>query len=69
MNWLTDVRPITCEAQIRYRQKPQTCHLVLGENSLSVTFDTPQRAITPGQVCALYDGDRVLGSGIIGIEQ
>lgn len=32
---------------------------------LHVAFDTPQRAITPGQVCALYDGDRVLGSGII----
>ena len=69
MNWLTDVRPTACEAQIRYRQKPQTCHLVIGENALHVTFDVPQRAITPGQVCALYDGDRVLWSGIISIEE
>lgn len=60
MNWLTDERPITCEAQIRYRQKPQTCHLVIEESILRVTFGAPQRAITPGQVCALYDGDRVL---------
>jgi tRNA-uridine 2-sulfurtransferase len=33
--------------------------------SISVIFDEPQRAITPGQVCAFYDGERVLGSWII----
>lgn len=65
MNWLTESIPDVCEAQIRYRQKPQSCHLKNEDESMSVTFDTPQRAITPGQVCALYDGDRVLGSGII----
>lgn len=66
MNWLTDVPlPLECEAQIRYRQAPQNCHLQMNDQGIIVTFDTPQRAITPGQVCALYDGDRVLGSGII----
>lgn len=65
MNWLTDSIPDMCEAQIRYRQKPQTCSLKKQEENISVTFDLPQRAITPGQVCALYDGNRVLGSGII----
>ena len=34
-------------------------------SEIEVIFSEPQRAITPGQVCALYDGDRVLGSGII----
>lgn len=29
-----------------------------------VTFDEPQRALAPGQVCALYDGERVLGGGV-----
>ncbi len=67
MNWLADVDfPLSCEAQIRYRQHPQKC-LLRPENdsSISVIFDAPQRAISPGQVCALYDGERVLGSGII----
>lgn len=66
MNWLADAAlPLECEAQIRYRQVPQSCHLQMNDQGIIVTFDTPQRAITPGQVCALYDGDRVVGSGII----
>lgn len=65
MNWLVDVIPDSCEAQIRYRQKPQKCHLEKTDTSLQVLFDAPQRAITPGQVCALYDWERVLWSGII----
>jgi tRNA-specific 2-thiouridylase len=32
---------------------------------IKVSFETPQRAITPGQVCVFYNGDVVLGSGII----
>ena len=53
MNWLTDVSfPLTCEAQIRYRQAPQKC---LIDEHMNVTFIEPQRAVTPGQVCALYD--------------
>ena len=63
MNWLVDViLPLQCEAQIRYRQAPQKCHIQMNNEEIFVQFDTPQRAITPGQVCALYDGDRVLGS-------
>ncbi len=65
MNWLTDYIPDICEAQIRYRQKPQKCRLKMKGDSLCIFFDEPQRAVTPGQVCALYDGERVLGSAII----
>jgi len=36
-----------------------------GANTARLVFDTPQRAVTPGQVAALYTGDYVLGSGII----
>lgn len=70
INWLDDVSfPLECEAQIRYRQKPQRCRVEEQNGLILVTFDEPQRAITPGQVCAFYDGDRVLGSGIIWISE
>ena len=55
-------------AKIRYRQADQACHLhYLDEarESLTLTFDVPQRAVTPGQWACLYDGDVCLGGGII----
>ena len=35
------------------------------EDKFSIIFDTPQRAITKGQSVVLYDGDTVIGGGII----
>jgi tRNA-specific 2-thiouridylase len=29
-----------------------------------IRFDAPQRALTPGQICALYDGEILLGAGV-----
>ena len=36
-----------------------------GENRVTVSFEEPQRAITPGQSVVFYDGDEVLGGGTI----
>jgi tRNA-specific 2-thiouridylase len=36
-----------------------------GEDEILVTFDDPQRAITPGQAAVFYDGDVVVGGGWI----
>ncbi len=53
-------------AKVRYRQQSQPCTLTaIDDNSLSLTFDTPQRAVTPGQSVVLYDGDNCLGGAII----
>ena len=53
-------------AKTRYRQKDVPCHLALkGDGALSVAFDQPQWAITPGQSAVFYDGDVCLGGGII----
>ena len=37
----------------------------LPDGRIRVVFDAPQRAITPGQSVVLYDGDTVVGGGII----
>jgi len=58
--------PIPCQARIRYNHEPQPAVAqVTGEDELSVRFDEPQSAITPGQAVVLYDGDIVLGGGWI----
>ncbi len=57
---------VRIEASIRYRQAPvlaQTKKLKAG--SWKLVFDSPIRAITPGQSVVFYDGDRVLGGAII----
>ena len=61
--------PYRCAAKIRYRQEDQPCTLHLLENGdLTVLFDTPQRAITPGQSVVFYQGEICLGGGIISLE-
>ncbi len=51
--------------RIRYRQPLQDATLIMRANGLFILFDTPQRGITPGQFAAWYEGDEMLGSGVI----
>ena len=51
--------------RIRYRQPLQDVTLVMRSNGLFILFDVPQRGITPGQFAAWYDGDEMIGSGVI----
>ena len=58
--------PMRVDAKVRYSQKAQPAYAVLlPDGRLSVKFDQPQRAITPGQSVVLYDGDIVVGGGVI----
>jgi tRNA-specific 2-thiouridylase len=54
--------------KIRYKHKEQPATVTLPEKEggeAHISFDEPQRAITAGQSAVLYDGDIVLGGGII----
>lgn len=71
VHWVSGLAPSMPwhgSAQIRYHQGDQACTVnqeprTLG--MLTVTFDTPQRAIAPGQFVVFYDGDELIGSAVI----
>jgi tRNA-uridine 2-sulfurtransferase len=51
--------------RIRYRQALVGCKLIMREDGLYVLFDEIQRGIAAGQFVAWYEGDELLGSGVI----
>ena len=68
-NWISGEapsEPIRCQAKTRYRQTEQPATAAVNpDGTVTLTFDQPIRAITPGQAAVLYDGDVVLGGGVI----
>ncbi len=61
---LTDGMPV--EAQIRYRDEPGAARLFIsGEGEVTLEFQEAKRAITPGQSVVFYDGEMLLGGGLI----
>ena len=58
--------PVNIKVKIRYKHNEAAARVEnITNDSISVYFESPQRAITPGQSAVLYDGDRVIGGGII----
>ena len=57
--------PIRVSAKVRYNQKEQPATVERDGDRLHIVFDEPQRAICKGQAVVLYDGDIVVGGGVI----
>ena len=58
--------PLRVRAKLRSRHQEQPATVVqTGPDRMRVEFDQPQRAITKGQAVVLYDGDTVVGGGVI----
>jgi tRNA-specific 2-thiouridylase len=69
VNWVAFDKPseaVRAAVKVRYRHEPSlaTIHSLPGGRA-KIVFDTPQRAITPGQATIFYDGDEVVGGGWI----
>ena len=69
LNWVSIAEPSTpirAEVKIRYRSPAVPAQIVpLGDSRIKIMFESHQFGITPGQAAVLYDGDLVLGGGII----
>ena len=78
VNWISGKAPkfpLKCEARIRYRQPLQKCAVIKIQNSkparpaggfeIRVSFNEPQRAVTPGQSIVFYWNGEMLGGAII----
>ncbi len=59
-------KTIEIKAKIRYRAKASKAKLIIiNRNKAKIIFKKPQMAITPGQFCVFYQGQKCLGAGII----
>ena len=68
VNWLADAPSLgsRVEVQIRHRARAVPAELVrVGDGEIELALDEPVSAIAPGQSVVFYDGDRVLGGGVI----
>ncbi|MEA5511071.1 tRNA 2-thiouridine(34) synthase MnmA [Crocosphaera sp. UHCC 0190] len=69
MNWVSMVEPVSpiqVQVQVRYRSPAVSVTVIpIEDHRLKLVFDEPQFGITPGQAAVLYDGEIVLGGGII----
>jgi tRNA-uridine 2-sulfurtransferase len=66
-NWFVDSTQLPSKilGQIRYRQSAESASIKISETGFNLEFDTPTRAVAKGQTAAIYDGELLLGSGII----
>src|SRR5215471_12909549 len=68
-NWVSIAAPSArrkATVKIRHKHEPAAAWIeVSGENLARITFEVPQRAVTPGQAAVFYDGDVLLGGGWI----
>ncbi|HEX8776382.1 MAG TPA: tRNA 2-thiouridine(34) synthase MnmA [Pyrinomonadaceae bacterium] len=69
VNWISmdlPVEPLRAEVRVRYRHQPAPALITpLPDARARITFDEPQRAITPGQATVFYRDDEVIGGGWI----
>ena len=69
VNWFGKIPPTAStfvKVKLRYASPPVDAELTLGSRGdLRLQFQEPQKALSPGQSAVFYEGDQVLGGGII----
>jgi tRNA-specific 2-thiouridylase len=68
LSWTGDTPefPLMARVSIRYSHQDYAAEITkVGKDKIRVVFDEPQRAITPGQSAVIYNGEILLGGGVI----
>jgi tRNA-uridine 2-sulfurtransferase len=69
VNWVSveaPAAPLRTQVKIRHKHEPAAATVeALPNLRARISFDAPQRAITPGQAAVIYDGDVVIAGGWI----
>ena len=69
VNWVStgpQEAPLRCSVKIRHQHQPAPALVTpLSRDRVRIVFDSPQRAVTPGQAAVFHDGDMLVGGGII----
>jgi tRNA-specific 2-thiouridylase len=66
--WIGGIPPqrsFEAEAMVRYNSPPAPCRVEVGEERFALHFEQHVWALTPGQHAVVFEGDRVLGGGVI----
>lgn len=64
-NWLCENIPERALVQVRYQHHPRLCRVERTNGGARIFFEEPVEMVTPGQMAVLYEGDVLLGGGII----
>ncbi len=67
VNWISGEPsfPFRADVQIRYGHEASPATVDIDNGVVNVRFDNPQRAIAPGQSAVVYDGEKLVGGGVI----
>ncbi|KYJ85960.1 tRNA 2-thiouridine(34) synthase MnmA [Sulfurovum riftiae] len=65
INLFEDLTEFDCDVKVRYRTKAVPCHVKIEGDRATVELQEPVFGLAKGQIAAFYNGDRLLGGGVI----
>ena len=65
INLFEDLTEFDCTVKVRYRTQAIPCHVIINDGRAKVTLKEPVFGLARGQIAAFYEGDRMLGGGVI----
>lgn len=65
INLFKELKEFDCTVKVRYRTSAVPCHVVINDGRAKVVLEEPVFGLAKGQIAAFYEGDKLLGGGVI----